>query len=139
MLQHDLCVIAGNRGFCHTGSAVRTDNQQDTGFDLSRSNFGLIVNAVELTFSLMPKRCTAVSGGILSISAPIWLRGSMIRFMGRLWMDSSPFNSVIVKADLRECRRSGGWILLLPTSSMESGSSQSVDAFSANKDFISNT
>ena len=51
-MKHDLCVIAGKIGFCHTGSAVCIETcQQDTGFDLSRSNFGLIVNAVELTLA----------------------------------------------------------------------------------------
>ena len=58
---------------------------------------------------------------ILVISAPIRVNGSMIRFMGRLWMDSSPFNSVVNLWPARMPEISRVVVPLFPTSSIEEG------------------
>ncbi len=88
--KHQLRVVSGDVGFRHPRLAVGVETgQQDGGFHLGGGHRGLVADSVQTA-----SRCTARGAQpfllTLSISAPIRESGSMIRFMGRFWMEASP-------------------------------------------------
>lgn len=119
VIQHDLRVISGKDRLCYTGNAVRVHSgKKYAGFYLGRCYRRIVVDGMELFPEILsgahpfPLR--------LTISAPIWESGVMIRFIGRFWMEASPV-ALIQSPALQDPEMRRVVVPLLPTSRVSDG------------------
>lgn len=115
VIQHDLRVISGKDRLCYTGNAVSVHSgKKYAGFYLGRCYRRIVVDGMELFPEILsgahpfPLR--------LTISAPIWESGVMIRFIGRFWMEASPVSSDTKSCPARIPEMRRVVVPLLPTS-----------------------